>query len=147
VGKPIKRVIKLERRSGMGGRRRRGGYLAAGLEEIFLQLCVRPMKNGSSGDQEQVAIARELVLMSPKEFSQTALGAIAMNGVTDSGRRSDYAGAWGCDRYRGIGLWPRPPPDREGTRINTVALGADSTNFILAAKVLLRAKTHGAAAS
>ena len=35
----------------------------------------------------------------------------------------------------------------EGAGIHAAAFGADSTNFILAAEVLLRAKTHGAAAS
>jgi hypothetical protein len=39
------------------------------------------------------------------------------------------------------------PPNGEGAGIDTAAFGADSTNFILAAKVLLRTKTHGAAAS
>ncbi len=135
----------------MGGRCRRlkrcGGDLPAGLEEIFLQLRVRPVKNGGAGDQEQVAIARELVLMSAKEFSEAALGAIAVDGVADGGRGSDHAGAWCCEGCGGIGRRPGPPPNGEGAGIDAAAFGADSTNFILAAKVLLRAKTHGAAAS
>lgn len=79
-------------------RRLSGGDLAAGLEEIFLQLSVRPVKDGGAGDQEQVAITRQLVLMSAKEFAEAALGAIAVDGVANSGRGSDHAGARRDDR-------------------------------------------------
>jgi hypothetical protein len=104
------------------------------------------VKYGGSGNQEQVAIARELILMSAKEFAETALGAIAVNGVADSGGGSDHAGARRSYCCSTISCRPGAPPDSEGTGIDTATFGADSTNFILAAKVLLRAKTHGAAA-
>jgi hypothetical protein len=101
------------------------------------------MKDGGAGDQEQVTIARELVLMSAKEFAEAALGAITVDGVADSGRGGNYAGAWCSYSCSRISRRPGPPPDGQGTGIDAAAFGADSTNFILAAKVLLRAKTHG----
>ena len=85
--------------------------------------------------------------MSAKEFAEAALGPVAVDGIADGGRGSDHAGAWCCDSCRRSNRRPGMPPNGEGAGIDTAAFGADSTNFILAAKVLLRTKTHGAAAS
>lgn len=110
------------------------------MHESFFQFHERPLVDGGAGDQQKIALRGETVLMSAKKFAETAFGAIAMDGVADGGGGGDHAGAGSDD---GDFRRAREPPDREGARVETTAFSPDSTNFVLAAEVLLRAKTHG----
>lgn len=121
-----------------GGRRN----LGAGQQEVFLELRERPLGHGGAGNQEIVALCRQLFLVGAKQFSKPAFGAVAVDGIAHGGRGGDDAGTWQrarCERIGGRGS----PPSSKGSGVKTTPLGPDNTNFVLAAEMLLRAKTHG----
>jgi len=95
---------------------------------------------------------RDVVLMTPKNFTQTALGAVAQHGVAHGRgrghdanppcvRRSGVSGAWAGGRNNRC----RAPetPQGEGAAIDTASLLPDGAEIALATQMLLRAETHG----
>ena len=96
--------------------------------------------HGGAGDQKKITMGGQAALMSAKEFAETAFGAVAVNGVTHRGSGGDHAGARADAERSG---WVGEPPNCESAGVKATALSSDSSNFVLAAEVLLRAKTHG----
>lgn len=104
------------------------------------------MLRRGAGDEHQVAAGGHALLVLAEDFAETALGAVATDGVADGGGRSDHADA----RCVGIGdrQWDVAalPPQGEGATIHPASLFADDADVALAAQVLLRAETHGGVA-
>ena len=104
------------------------------------------MLGGGPGDEHQIAAGGHAQLVLAEDFAQTALGAIAADGVADGGGGGDHADArrvGGGARERGVAALP---PQGEGATIHPASLFADDADVALAAHVLLRAETHGGVA-
>jgi hypothetical protein len=51
------------------------------MHENFLQFRERPLVDGGAGDQQEITLRGEAVLVGTKKFTEAALGTIAVDGV------------------------------------------------------------------
>jgi hypothetical protein len=62
------------------------------MHENFLQFRERPLVDGGAGDQQEITLRGEAVLVGTKKFTEAALGTIAVDGVAHGSGRCDHAG-------------------------------------------------------
>jgi len=65
--------------------------LSTGLDEFAFEKRKRLAHGITAGAQQQIATGRDVFLMAPENLAQPAFCAVAKNGVTDGGGRSDDA--------------------------------------------------------
>jgi hypothetical protein len=124
--------------SGMRSRRRDGRDFFAGLEETLFDLCERQAKEGGAGGEHEIAVGRHEMLVAAVEIAETALGAVAVDGVADRGSGGDHADARSGGRLGGA----LPPSKQKGPAINAAALFPHGAKVVIAPQALPGAQEH-----
>jgi hypothetical protein len=96
-------------------------------------------EQGGAGGQHKVEAGGHEVLVAAVDFAQAALGAVAMDRITDSGAGSDHADAG--PRGRGPGGMDAPSQE-EGPAVNAAALFTNGAEVIVAPQALPGAQAH-----
>lgn len=81
-----------------------------------------------------------MLLLTPKDFPEPALGPVAQRCLTNRRGGGDYTDPRGlCRGRRGF---PKLPPNGKGPAIHAAALLPDGADFGLTTQVLLGAESH-----
>lgn len=109
--------------------------MSTGFREFAAELDDWRVLGGGAGDQHQVAIDWDELLVLTEHLAESALGAIPSDGVADrsSGRDDTDPGDVRGQRSGVEGRAPPFPPNSVGATIHATALFADDSDVALAA--------------
>ena len=127
---------RLARKSDMGGR---GGKLLTGVDEPLLHFGKFQPEQGAAGGEHKVEAGRHEGLVAAVDFTEAALGAVAVDGIADRGTGGDHAHAGRGGRQPG---GTHPPSQEEGPAIDAAALLTNGAEVVVAPQVLPGAETH-----
>ena len=107
--------------------------------EFLLHFGKFQPEEGGAGREHEVESGRHEGLVFAVDFAETALGAVAVDGIADGGPGGDHAHAGGG----GGGLGGTPPPGQEeGAAIEAAALLANGAEIVVAPQALPGAQVH-----
>ena len=116
-----------------------GDQLVADVGELSLHLGEPEPEQGAAGGEHKIEPGGHEGLMAAVDFTEAALGAVAVDGVADRG-----AGGHHADPGRG-GRGPggtHPPGQQESPAVNAAALLTNGAEIVVAPQALPGAESH-----
>ena len=96
-------------------------------------------EQGAAGSEHKIKARRHEGLVAAVDLPETALGAVAMDGIADGGPGSNHPDA-GRNSRRLSGT--HPPSQEEGPAIDAAALLSNGAEVVVASQVLPGAEAH-----
>ncbi len=119
--------------------RRGGGELPARVDKTLFHVGKFEPEEGAAGGEDKVEAGRHEGLVAAVDFTEAALGAVAVDGIADRGAGGDHTHAGrGGRRFDGA----HPPGQEEGPAVNAAALLTNGAEVIVAPQALPGAETH-----
>ncbi len=119
---------------GLGGRE-----LLAGLDKPLLHVREFQSQEGGAGGEDEIKAGGHEGLVAAVDFTEAALGAVAVDGVAHGSPGSDHAHAGRSDQ--GLG-GTDPPGQEEGAAVGAATLLTDGAEVVIAAQALPGAQVH-----
>ena len=109
------------------------------MDKALLDVGKFKPEEGAAGGEDKVEAGRHEGLVAAVDFTEAALGAVAVDGIADRGARGDDAHAGrGSGRLRGT----CPPSQEEGPAVDAAALLTNGAEVVVAPQALPGAETH-----
>lgn len=119
---------------GLGGRE-----LLAGLGKPLLHVGKFQSQEGGAGGENEIKAGGYEGLVAAVDFTEAALGTVAVDGVAHGSPGSDHPDARGNNR--GLG-GTNPPSQEEGPAVGAPTLLTDGPEVVIAAQALPGAQVH-----